>query len=228
MTPVLIDVDGDLDQEVVLYAVTGNSVVLVDQPAQGAPRIVARYSLAPGADSALQGTTFLGGTGSPLVADTDGDDRFELYIPLLPFRMLTLRSKPGIPLDVPLALGGWRLDGEPDDRTVIPMLRNYPRRMEDLMLFASPSAADVDGDGTEEVLMSSGGYLLHAFVGSGGEAAGFPKFTGGWVFSAPAIGDLDGDGRSDLVAVTREGYLFVWELGPAAADGPNSESPITR
>ena len=131
MTPALIDVDGDNDLEVVLYAVTGSSVVLVDQPAQGAPRVVARFSLAPGADSTIQGTTFLGGTGSPLVADTDGDGSFELYVPLLPFRMLTLRSKPGIPLDVPLALGAWRLDGEPDDRKVIPMLPNYPRRMED-------------------------------------------------------------------------------------------------
>jgi hypothetical protein len=215
MTPALIDVDGDNDLEVVLYAVTGSSVVLVDQPAQGAPRVVARFSLAPGADSTIQGTTFLGGTGSPLVADTDGDGSFELYVPLLPFRMLTLRSKPGIPLDVPLALGAWRLDGEPDDRTVIPMLHNYPRRMEDLMLYASPAAADIEGDGMAEILMGSGGYLLHAFARSGGEAAGFPKFTGGWVFSAPAIGDLDGDGRPDLVAVTREGYLFAWELRPS-------------
>jgi len=237
MTPALVDVDGDLDREVVLYAVTGSSVVLVDQPVQGAPRVVARYSLAPGAESALQGTTFLGGTGSPLVADTDGDDSFELYVPLLTFRMLTLRSKPGIPLDVPLALGGWRLDGDPGERSVVPMLRNYPRRMEDLMLYASPSAADVDADGTAEILMGSGGYLLHAFVRSGGEAAGFPKFTGGWIFSAPGIGDLDGDGHPDLLAVTREGYLFAWELGPPKAAAPaatdsasreNSESPITK
>ena len=60
--------------------------------------------------------------------------------------------------------------------------------------------------------MGSGGYLLHAHKRSGGEAAGFPKFTGGWIFSAPAVGDLDGDGRPDLVSVTREGYLFCWEL----------------
>jgi len=228
MTPALIDVDGDLDLEVVLYAVTGSSVVLVDQPAQGLPQIVARYSLAPGADSALQGTTFLGGTGSPLIADTDGDGRFELYAPLLPFRMLTLRSNPGIPLDVPLALGGWRLDGAPDDRSIVPMLPSYPRRMEDLMLFASPVAADVDGDGSAEILMGSGGYLLHAFARSAGEATGFPKFTGGWVFSAPAVGDLDGDGRPDLVAVTREGYLFAWELRPSETVAPVEAASASR
>jgi hypothetical protein len=212
MTPVLVDVDGDRDSEVVLYAVTGSSLVLVDQTRAAGPRVVARFSLAPGEGSALRGTTFLGGTGSPLAADTDGDGVSELYAPLIPFRMLTLRSKPGVPLDVPMALGGWKIESRDDRTAVVPMLPGYPRRMEDLMIWASPGAADVDGDGEAEVLMGSGGYLLHAFARKGGEAAAFPKFTGGWIFSAPAVGDLEGDGRLDLVAVTREGYLFAWEL----------------
>jgi hypothetical protein len=225
MTPVLIDVDGDRDLEVVLYAVTGTSLVLVDQRRAQGPRIVARFSLAPGEDSALRGTTFLGGTGSPLAADTDGDGTSELYAPLLPFRMLTLRSKPGVPLDVPMALGGWKIESRDDRAAVVPMLPGYPRRMEDLMIWARPEAADVDGNGEAEVLMGSGGYLLHAFARGGGEPMAFPKFTGGWIFSAPAVGDLEGDGRLDLVAVTREGYLFAWELASisrkAPADGVN-------
>jgi hypothetical protein len=214
MTPGLVDVDGDGDEEVLLYAVTGSSVVLVDARQGGMPRVVARFSLTPPTGSALSGTSFLGGTGSALVADTDGDERPELYAPLLPFRMLTLRSKPGIPLDVPLALGGWEIAGG-GGGAVVPMLPGFPRRMEDLMIWARPAAADVDGDGTQEVLMGSGGYLLHAFARSGGEAAGFPKFTGGWIFSAPAVGDLEGDGGLDVVAVTREGYLFAWDVGPS-------------
>jgi hypothetical protein len=232
MTPVLVDVDGDRDCEVVLYAVTGSSVVLVDQRRAEGPRIVARFSLAPGEGSALRGTTFLGGTGSPLAADTDGDGASELYAPLLPFRMLTLRSKPGVPLDVPLALGGWKIEVRDDPRAVVPMLPGYPRRMEDLMIWARPEAADVDGDGEAEVLMGSGGYLLHAFDRRGGDAATFPKFTGGWIFSAPAVGDLDGDGRLDLVAVTREGYLFAWELASISrrppAEGVSSRSARSR
>jgi hypothetical protein len=92
------------------------------------------------------------------------------------------------------------------------MIPSYPRRMEDLTLMGAPVAADVDGDGTQEILLGSGGYLLHAFKKAGGEAEGFPKFTGGWIFSAPAVGDLDGDGRKELVSVTREGFLFVWRL----------------
>ena len=92
------------------------------------------------------------------------------------------------------------------------MIPNYPRRIEDLPVMGAPFAADVDGDGSQEILLGSGGYFLHAFKKAGGEAMGFPKFTGGWIFSAPAVGDLDGDGKPELVSVTREGFLFVWRL----------------
>jgi hypothetical protein len=213
MDPAMADVDGDGDQEVVLYAITGNSIVLVDHDVDaGRSRIVARYSMKPGDASEFEGTTFLAGTGSPLVRDTDHDGALEIYAPLLPFRMLTMRAKPGVPIDAPPALGGWQLNGRTTNSLDVPMISDYPRRMEDLMLLARPTAADVDGDGIEEVLMGSGGYLLHAFKKGGGEADGFPKFTGGWIFSAPAVGDLDGDGNRELVAVTREGYLFAWSL----------------
>ena len=132
--------------------------------------------------------------------------------PLLPLRILTLRTNPGVPLDVPPTLGGWDLRQGPATSASVPMLPNYPRRMEDLTILGAPIAADVDGDGSQEILLGSGGYLLHAFKKSGGDAEGFPKFTGGWIFSAPAVGDLDGDGEKEIVSVTREGYLFAWRL----------------
>ena len=31
-----------------------------------------------------------------------------------------------------------------------------------------------------------------------------------WLLAAPAVGDVDGDGRLEVVAVTRDGYLWVW------------------
>ena len=74
--------------------------------------------------------------------------------------------------------------------------------------------------------MGSGGWLLHAFTGARGEVTGFPKFTGGWIFSAPAVGDLDGDGRPELVAVTREGYLFAWDVG--RREPPGFKDPSAR
>jgi hypothetical protein len=180
----------------------------------------------PGPDSELQGLSFIASPGSPIVADTDGDGEMELYAPLLPLRMLTMVTNPGVPLDVPPALGGWYLRPGPAASSV-PMIPSYPRRMEDLTMLGAPFAADVDGDGAKEILLGSGGYLLHAFKKAGGEAEGFPKFTGGWVFSAPAVGDLDGDGEQELVSVTREGYLFVWRLRqgfpPRAAAAPRAQ-----
>ncbi len=211
ITPALVDADGDGDQEVVLYAVTGPSILLVDHSRSEGPRVVASFSMSPGEAGEVTDTSFAAETGSPLVADTDGDGAPELYAPLLPLRMLTLRAKPGVPLDVPLALGAWRVPRQVASGERVPMLPTYPRRMEDLMILARPAAADVDGDGVKEILMGSGGYLLHAFRSAGGEAAGFPKFTGGWIFSEPATGDLDGDGRIEVVTVTREGWLFAWE-----------------
>src|SRR5262249_38881833 len=45
------------------------------------------------------------------------------------------------------------------------------------------------------------------------------KFTGGWNISNPAIGDVDGDGLNEVVTVTREGNLFVWDTtAPAGAE----------
>ena len=227
MEPVAVDADGDGDAEIVLYAVTGTDAVLIDTDAESGARVVARFEMRPDTGSALQGMSFIAGTGSPLVADTDGDGRAELYAPLLPFRMLTLRSKPGVPIDVPLALGGWPLDGDGPRRS---MLAGWPQRMEDLMIFAKPAAADVDGDGHAEILMGSGGYLLHAFRGPAGEGEpdGWPKYTGGWIFSAPAIGDLDGDGRLDVVSVTREGYLFAWNSAGSDPRSMTRKPSVTR
>jgi hypothetical protein len=227
MTPALVDADGDGDLEVLLFGVTGTGIFLLEPRPGTAPRVVTRYAMAPGSEAALQGVSFLASPGSPLLSDTDGDGSPELYAPLLPMRMLTMRSNPGIPLDVPPALGGWPLRSGAPDASSVPMLATYPRRMEDLTILAAPVAADVDGDGRAEVLLGSGGYLLHGFQAEGGEAHGFPKFTGGWIFSAPAVGDVDGDGEKELATVTREGFLFLWRL-PRAAPTPRVAAPPGR
>ena len=62
----------------------------------------------------------------------------------------------------------------------------------------------------------SAGYYLHAFDANGVEPTGWPKFTGGWHVANPAIGDVDGDGKNEVVVLTREGNLFVWDTAAAA------------
>jgi hypothetical protein len=85
-------------------------------------------------------------------------------------------------------------------------------------ILGTPAIADVDGDGRAEAISPSSGYRLHAFHEDGSEPALWPKDTGGWLLASPAVGDVDGDRRQEVVAVTREGYLFVWDTpGKAAA-----------
>ncbi len=90
----------------------------------------------------------------------------------------------------------------------------FPRLLEDWQFFTGPAVADLSGvDGTPEIVVSSGGYYVHAFNGvTGLEAAGFPKLTGQWVVATPVIGDIDDDGDLEVVVSTRLGDLHVWDM----------------
>lgn len=97
----------------------------------------------------------------------------------------------------------------------------FPRVMEGWTISAAPTLADVDGDGTAEVLAGSSGDVLHAVKPDGSEPAGWPKDLGGWLLAAPAVGDIDGDGRNEVVAVTRDGFLYVLDTpGRGAREWP--------
>ena len=91
----------------------------------------------------------------------------------------------------------------------------YPQAVEDYQLLSSPSVADVSDAPGKELLVGTGLYLLRNLNATGVEGAGFPKFTGGWIFAVPAIGDIDGDGKLDIATLTREGNAFAWKTGLA-------------
>jgi hypothetical protein len=90
--------------------------------------------------------------------------------------------------------------------------------MEELQFLTGPSIADVGGAPTPEIVEGSAGYFLHAYDVTGTEPLGWPKFTGGWHVANAAIGDVDGDGLNEVVSLTREGNLYVWDT--TAAAGP--------
>jgi hypothetical protein len=87
--------------------------------------------------------------------------------------------------------------------------------------FANAALADVSGDEYPEVIIATGGYLLHAFDGCGREAPGFPKMTYGWSTPSVAVGNIDGDveRRLEIVLGTREGFLFAWNTA-GHSNGP--------
>jgi hypothetical protein len=89
-------------------------------------------------------------------------------------------------------------------------LAAFPRILEDLVFLGEPSIADVSGDGVPEILIGSGGYLVHAVDASGTTAPGWPKFTGGWIIASPAVSQRFFNKGQVIAVTTREGVLWVW------------------
>jgi len=108
-------------------------------------------------------------------------------------------------------LSAWNMNPAAGDPRQLPFIEGFPQKMDDWQFFMNPALADLTGDGLSEVIVGSGGYLVHAFDYHGNDAPGFPKFTGGWIISSPTIGDVDGDGKLDVVTMTRNGWLYLWK-----------------
>jgi Subtilase family/FG-GAP-like repeat len=101
-------------------------------------------------------------------------------------------------------------------------LPDFPQAVEDYQLLSSPSVADVSDAPGNEIVVGTGLYYLRDISATGVEGTGWPKFTGGWIFSTPAIGDSDGDGNLDITALTREGFAYSWRTTQPAC-GTNDE-----
>jgi hypothetical protein len=97
-------------------------------------------------------------------------------------------------------------------------LEAFPRKVNDMMFFVSPGAADINADGSQEILAGSSYYDVHAMDITGSEPDGWPKFTGGWSVATPPSADFDGDGDREVVMTTREGWLLIWETDSTPGD----------
>lgn len=75
---------------------------------------------------------------------------------------------------------------------------------------ASPAVADLDGDGSLEVLIGGEDRRLHAFHFDGSPVSGFPIEIGAEARSTPAIWDLDGDGASEIALNGWDGQVHLW------------------
>ncbi len=95
----------------------------------------------------------------------------------------------------------------------------FPTFFQGLNFMGAPIIVDVTGDGKAEIIDAGDSSALHAYTESGTQAEGFPKFTTGWALWSPSAGDIDADGLTELVMLTREGYLTVWNTkGKASAN----------
>ncbi|TMA50424.1 MAG: VCBS repeat-containing protein [Deltaproteobacteria bacterium] len=95
----------------------------------------------------------------------------------------------------------------------------FAQQIQGLDFLGSPIVVDVSGDGQPELVVGTDSSALMAYQSGGAMPVGFPKFTTGWALWAPSSGDLLSDGHTDVVQLTREGYIFAWRTdGTYAGD----------
>ena len=87
-----------------------------------------------------------------------------------------------------------------------------------------PCVVDVDGDGRQDLCVSTDGGQVLAIRGDGVLLPGFPKQMIASSISGVAAGDIDGDGLFELVSSTWNGYVYAWDttgpVYPGRADWP--------
>ncbi len=222
-SPALADVDGDGRDEVAVAAFTGQFELYRGDGTR------VRGRGAGGGQFASAGGGEDSPARAPAILALGANGAFARLSPGGPLRFLSgavdarlgaAQQSPASPLEFEHLVGGW--DARTGD-----WLRAFPRPIEGWQIASAPVVADVDGDRRAEVLAGGSGNLLHAFREDGTEPAGWPKDTAGWLLAAAAAGDVDGDGRTEVVAVTRDGWLFVWDT-PAPAPRDGGEWPSFR
>lgn len=97
-----------------------------------------------------------------------------------------------------------------------------PDLMNDLQFITAPLMADLAGNGSDELVETSGLSDLRAYTASGKELPGYPKYTGGWVLYSPVLGPFGREQDQALVVGNREGELFAWGTATPACDSGGS------
>ncbi|MBN1180381.1 MAG: VCBS repeat-containing protein [Anaerolineae bacterium] len=150
------------------------------------------------------------GFSSPALADLDGDSDLEVVIGTShPFL-----SNDGIAGDG--SIYAWHHTGQLVSGWPVHPKNQYN---DDAPIFSSPTVADVDGDGVQEVLFS---MLWDVQVYSANGVLEQRLGTRWTVWGSPAVGDTDGDGQPEIWiggshdGDASRGYLWRWELTAAA------------
>jgi hypothetical protein len=209
-SPALADVDGDGADEVAIAAFTGQPDLYRGDGSQFSD---GQHFTTVGKGSESRTTALsalaLGSNGAFGRLTEDGPLGFFSGLVDTQFALATQAPAQRIPYQH--IVGGW-------DAQSGSYLSGFPAPVEQLQIISAPAIADVDGDGSAEVIAGTSGLYLHAIRADGSEPNGWAKNTGGWLFAGPAVGDVDGDAKLEVVAVTREGYLWVWNT-PSPASG---------
>ena len=137
-------------------------------------------------------------SGGVCVADIDRDDRLEVIVGDLTGWIHALRAD-GAPVR------GWPVQ--------------FPGSPELPAIEAPVACADLDGDGSSEVVACQAVGRVCVFRGDGRPVPGWPVSiaaaddppNAGTIFARPALGDIDGDGRPEIIAAANNYRVHVWD-----------------
>jgi subtilisin family serine protease len=221
-SPVLTDVDGDGILEAAISGVTTRFHLLQGNGTEkpGGSNYQGQYfssGFGLNHDPAVTATDAVATVSGLAFGDLNRDGHPDLASGVTDTQLFAASQRPGQVIPFQHLVATWNTNHKGV------MFNTFPRLVEDWMFLTTPIMADVDGDGTPELIAGNGAGSVHAFRADGSEPAGWPKYLGQWTLAAAAAGDLDGDGKTDVAVVTREGQVFVFSTAGVAGglDWPN-------
>jgi hypothetical protein len=148
----------------------------------------------------------VGCQAAPALADVDGDGLPEIVVGDLLGRVHVLRRDGTY-------VRGWPV--------------RIPGRADMPAIYGGVTAADLDRDGSPEVIVTQASGRVCVFDSDGSVAPGWPVATTpavdppnvGAIFGRPAVGDVDGDGRLEIVATANDYRVYMWTANGRIARG---------
>lgn len=174
-SPVISDLDGDQEYEIICGSVSGKVFVWNEDGTlrSGWPRMSSAAVIS-----------------SAACADIDGGGDLEILIGCDDGTIYVYRNDGSPP-------SGW------SDSLLLGTLGD---------VFASPVAAEIDGQPGLEILAASFDRHLYAWDKNGDLLSGWPRRMNTLLFSTPAVGDIHAGGRMAVITAGYDGRVFVFDL----------------